>query len=836
MAKKDTIDALVRRGINLSTAMEIAEAGYSIPRLMKSNIQSLSFLSEEAAKEVLQKIGKKGEKKIKVKLEKTPKTLGIIWSIPNEGEVLQQIEELKGNKQVFFGIDFTVDAKKVNYPLDGYIYIKTKGVDYSVKIDDISTEPLPSGRKKPKEKFKAYLKISKIQKLLRTMDVTEFKKFRDEKNLIAPQRYTQVLAIDTQYLEPEVTFKKGIIWSTDERKLIIHNQHLKDKKWFEVGFPVNIKLFTFPVNGYVYIKDEGVKYLTRIEEIIAAKKEGKSITKFRFSKIEQLPRIIPLNEFKKSDGTVVKSARNYTQIIDYIDIESEKQKVEERKKQIIKEFKKLPMIGSSRAKALFEAGFRSVDDLKKSSVDDLIDLGIPEELAEELGVEQPVSKRSKIKKELPKRIIKPNVFEIALRKEMEKQKITLPDYIIEDLVEIIEETNIPKEKYFELLKEENEIYQFKETIDKKLLKMKKKLPLLLVHKLAKKVYNKGVSQKKLEKIIQKTCEKFIEHRIDPTEAAGIVAAQSIGEPGTQMTMRTFHYAGVAEMNVTLGLPRLIEIVDARKNPNTPTMEIHLEHEYRDKQEDVKKIVAKIEITKLIDIAELETDIDHLLIHIKYDSKKMKEREVTLDDIKKKLKKLKCVPDFSDNEIEVTPKEPSFKQFQQLRDSIELLQIGGITGIKRAIIRKEKEGYVIYTEGSNLGPVLEVEGVDATRTSTNDILEIYDVLGIEAARNSIMNEARNTLSEQGLNVDIRHLMLVSDIMTNDGVVNAIGRHGISGRKTSVLARAAFEITTHHIYGAGIMGSTDKLEGVAENIIVGQPVTVGTGAIKIVYKTR
>jgi hypothetical protein len=98
----------------------------------------------------------------------------------------------------------------------------------------------------------------------------------------------------------------------------------------------------------------------------------------------------------------------------------------------------------------------------------------------------------------------------------------------------------------------------------------------------------------------------------------------------------------------------------------------------------------------------------------------------------------------------------------------------------------------------------------------------------------VNEANNTLQEQGLTVDIRHIMLVSDMMTNDGDVKAIGRHGISGRKSSVLARAAFEITAHHLLRAAITGEVDYLDGVAENVIVGQPVTLGTGAVNLIYQ--
>ncbi|MEM3035945.1 MAG: DNA-directed RNA polymerase subunit A'', partial [Thermoplasmata archaeon] len=138
------------------------------------------------------------------------------------------------------------------------------------------------------------------------------------------------------------------------------------------------------------------------------------------------------------------------------------------------------------------------------------------------------------------------------------------------------------------------------------------------------------------------------------------------------------------------------------------------------------------------------------------------------------------------------------------------------------------------QGSNLKAVLEMEGVDATKTITNDIMEIYEVLGVEAARRAIIDESIRTLEEQGLNVDVRHLMLVADMMTFEGNVEAIGRHGVAGKKASVLARAAFEITSKHLLQAGLLGESDSLRGVAENIIVGQPITLGTGAVNLIYK--
>jgi DNA-directed RNA polymerase subunit A" len=223
---------------------------------------------------------------------------------------------------------------------------------------------------------------------------------------------------------------------------------------------------------------------------------------------------------------------------------------------------------------------------------------------------------------------------------------------------------------------------------------------------------------------------------------------------------------------------------------------------------------------------------------------MKSRGVKADELEQKLKKftkLEGVKRTVGGETKagdayaVESGEPSFKKLQRLVETVRVTKVKGVENIRRAIIKKESEGYVIYTEGSNLAKILDLDDIDPSKTTTNSIEEIYETLGIEAARNAIIEEAHKTLSEQGLTVDIRHLMLVSDMMSNDGDVKAIGRHGISGRKSSVLARAAFEITAHHLLRAAISGEVDYLDGVAENVIVGQPVTLGTGAVNLVYRS-
>jgi len=365
------------------------------------------------------------------------------------------------------------------------------------------------------------------------------------------------------------------------------------------------------------------------------------------------------------------------------------------------------------------------------------------------------------------------------------------------------------------------------------------LPKLMIRKISKRIMVTKVTPKQFGEIMKLTLEKYAEHLIDPTESAGIIAAQSIGEPGTQMTMRTFHYAGVAEVNVTQGLPRLIEIVDARRQPSTPMMEIYLEPTIEDDFDKVLKVAKDIEISHLTDVADVETDITNMQVIIHLDMEAMERKDVTPEAIEAVIKKIKKAKGA---EIEITLDKnrfivrtgaTSYKRLQILVEAIKDLKIKGVDGITRAIIKKSADGYMIYTEGSNLAGVLEHEYIDGRRVKTNNILEIYDVLGIEAARNSIIHEASSTLSEQGLTVDIRHIMLISDIMTSEGDVKAIGRHGISGKKSSVLARAAFEITTNHLLKAGITGEVDRLAGVAENIIVGQPVTLGTGAVTLVY---
>jgi DNA-directed RNA polymerase beta' subunit len=218
--------------------------------------------------------------------------------------------------------------------------------------------------------------------------------------------------------------------------------------------------------------------------------------------------------------------------------------------------------------------------------------------------------------------------------------------------------------------------------------------------------------------------------------------------------------------------------------------------------------------------------------IQVDKNMMQDRGVTMKELEKVLKLPNVTLRIKEDKLYLTPKKA---EPRKLLGKVTTHHVKGIPGIRRVLLTEEKGEWVIRTDGSNLPKVLEVTGINPTRTVTNHIHEIAKTLGIEAARNVIIQEAMGVLEEQGLDVDIRHVMLVSDIMTVTGEVRQIGRHGISGEKSSVLARAAFEITVPNIIEAAIKGESDPLKGVTENVIVGQSIPIGTGLVDLYMST-
>lgn len=362
-------------------------------------------------------------------------------------------------------------------------------------------------------------------------------------------------------------------------------------------------------------------------------------------------------------------------------------------------------------------------------------------------------------------------------------------------------------------------------------------PESYIEDLAKAYIRRDLTEEELNLLVLKVQESYERARIEAGEAVGTVAAQSVGEPGTQMTMRTFHFAGVNELNVTLGLPRLIEIVDARKKIATPTMDVYFEDEYKNDEEFVRTLANQIGKNTLENVlSDHNIDYANMEFTATLDMNKIEDKKLNFDEIIEKVQKSFKKVNIEDNVLTFKPAKDYIRELRLLADKVRTLQISGAKGIGKVVIRKDETEWVIHTEGSNLKEMFKTEGIDKIRTTTNDIHEIETVLGIEAARNAIVYELNRTLSEQGLTVDIRHIMLVADMMTSEGEVKSIGRHGISGEKSSVLARAAFEETGKHLLHASIRGETDELTGIIENIIIGQPIPVGTGSVNVTMKPQ
>ena len=264
------------------------------------------------------------------------------------------------------------------------------------------------------------------------------------------------------------------------------------------------------------------------------------------------------------------------------------------------------------------------------------------------------SKKKPVNEE--KKITKTKLLKKESKKSMLK-KLSSPKKILKE-----EKKKIPKTKPVKkTIKKEKKVKEFEV---KKEIKLPKKIEEPKEHKKNRSEINKILNNRflpssvideiiiqvskdkklelKLKDIISKALQEYQKNIIDPSEACGIVGAQSIGEPGTQMTMRTFHYAGVAEINVTLGLPRLIEIVDARSIPSTPMMNIYLRNEYKLSPDLAKKVANQIEITKLNDVADIETDLTNLIIFVNPNSKTMEKKGSSIDEILESIKKIKKI--------------------------------------------------------------------------------------------------------------------------------------------------------------------------------------------------
>lgn len=344
---------------------------------------------------------------------------------------------------------------------------------------------------------------------------------------------------------------------------------------------------------------------------------------------------------------------------------------------------------------------------------------------------------------------------------------------------------------------------------------------------------KNLTKTKKEKLKKEVEKEYIKSSFEPGEALGIIAAQSISEPATQMTMRTYHFVGGAGIQVTLGLPRLIEIFDAKKEPSNVLITLYLKKKYNTK-EKCEKLAEKITEKRLRNFIEaISLDITNKKIKLKLKKLKKSDKDIISETIKKKMKKYKIRQ--SKNTISISlKKDVLIGDLQKLKKKILQLHISGIPTIRDTLISKEENDWIIRATGVNFKEILKFEEIDIARSHTNNIHEILSFLGIEAARNVIIGEIKNTLKQQGLNIDDRYVMLVADMMTFTGEIKAIGRYGVAGMKSSVLARASFEETIKHLVKASITNETENFNSLFDNVMVNQQIPAGTGMFELIAK--
>jgi len=346
---------------------------------------------------------------------------------------------------------------------------------------------------------------------------------------------------------------------------------------------------------------------------------------------------------------------------------------------------------------------------------------------------------------------------------------------------------------------------------------------------------KRFTKEQKERFVERARMEYLKDNFEPGEVIGIITAQSISEPATQMTMRTYHFAGSAGVKVTYGLPRLIEIFDAKREPETPVMTLFLKREHNN-MEDARKVAEDMIEKSVTDVSKritinladntIEIDVE--------DSRRVGTVETAVKALLDGAKEVDKVRSSSKVVTIAAKPDVTIKELQKIREKIMSVHVGGLPNISNAVIRREGEDWVISTIGSNLAEALKIKEVDETRTYTNDLHETKAVLGIEAARSLIISESFDTLQQQGLDVDRRHLMLVGDIMTMSGDIRSIGRYGVAGTKSSILARAAFEETIKHLVRASIRGEVDNFDGIFENVMIGQLIPSGTGMFELIAK--
>ncbi|XVF46430.1 hypothetical protein PTKIN_Ptkin03bG0026100 [Pterospermum kingtungense] len=367
----------------------------------------------------------------------------------------------------------------------------------------------------------------------------------------------------------------------------------------------------------------------------------------------------------------------------------------------------------------------------------------------------------------------------------------------------------------------------------------------------------GITDRQLEVFIRTCISRYHSKVIEAGTAIGAIGAQSIGEPGTQMTLKTFHFAGVASMNITRGVPRIKEIINAAKKISTPIITAELEKR-RDNMQAAKVARGRIEKTVLGQVAKsikivmtsrlasvvITLDMDRIKdAYLYIDANVVKEAILQAPKIKLKEQHVKVL---DVRKLEVVPPADRSKihfELHSLKHLLPLVVVKGIKTVERAVATENKDAekkdemdkhFRLFVEGTGLQAVMGTEGIDGRYTYSNHVMEMQQILGIEAARRCIIGEMEDTMSSHGMSIDIRHMMLLADVMTFRGEVLGITRFGIQRMDKSVLMLASFEKTADHLFNASISGRDDKIEGVSECIIMGIPMQTGTGILKVIQK--
>jgi DNA-directed RNA polymerase subunit A'' len=339
--------------------------------------------------------------------------------------------------------------------------------------------------------------------------------------------------------------------------------------------------------------------------------------------------------------------------------------------------------------------------------------------------------------------------------------------------------------------------------------------------------------KEKEKLMRERLDYILKRaKFEPGEGLGIITAQSLSEPATQMTMRAYHFAASAGIQMSLGLPRLIEIFDIRKNIDD-VITCHLEE---NSEEKARAIASEIVESTLADIlSTISFDLVESTIEITLDQKSLRELKLTpemvSENLKKSVKKYKIELKGSKIYLE---KVENYSEYRQLKEKLLKVHICGIKGVIESLIISKDGEWIVQARGGNFKKILAIEGIDTAKTHTTNIKDMAEVYGIESARAMIIKELIFTLEQQGVSVDTRYISLVADAMCLSGDVRAVGRYGLMKTKKSVLARMNFEETIKVLFNAAMANKKDNLNTLMANLMIGQVCPVGTGTVKLKWK--